>query len=416
MSQGAEKANEIISLARRILFRYAPDTEIILGYCKFTLDESVKTISFAIQSGGAELRFNESYVNTLMAQELAVILYIEAVRLALGHVTTRLYRDTKLSLLASDMICIRMGMRTDIGKNNVIYGILNERVLRMEESIRTIYMDTYHKSYDYRNVSLEILYRLLQKKNSGNNNDDGDNGDTRDRNDDSPIMDYINDDTRADNWSDDSCLMDEIHNAAMENGNKWGNDDINGVIKTFLKSPNKVDFKKLMRLMIYRNTPSYRIETHTKPNRRFGLMYPGTKEEYTSNVLIACDISSSMKPYYINTIVDIMIASGKKVKVDYCWWNTVCTNPKTFDRHAKSMKSLSIKCGGGTDCGCVLNMLAKCRTRYDVILIVTDFEFDSRFLKVPPRHARRIVWIATNPDNEVPSIAKKVVPLADVLA
>lgn len=216
MSQGAEKANEIISLARRILFRYAPDTEIILGYCKFTLDDSVKTVSFAIQSGGAELRFNESYINTLMAQELAVILYIESVRLALGHVTTRLYRDTKLSLLASDMICIRMGMRTDIGKNNVIYGILNERVLRMEESIRAIYMDTYHKSYDYRNVSLEILYRLLQKKNSGNNNDDGDNGDTRNRNDDSPIMDYINDDTRADNWSDDSCLMDEIHNAAME--------------------------------------------------------------------------------------------------------------------------------------------------------------------------------------------------------
>lgn len=191
MSQGAEKANEIISLARRILFRYAPDTEIILGYCKFTLDDSVKTVSFAIQSGGAELRFNESYINTLMAQELAVILYIESVRLALGHVTTRLYRDTKLSLLASDMICIRMGMRTDIGKNNVIYGILNERVLRMEESIRAIYMDTYHKSYDYRNVSLEILYRLLQKKNSGNNNDDGDNGDTRNRNDDSPIMDYI---------------------------------------------------------------------------------------------------------------------------------------------------------------------------------------------------------------------------------
>lgn len=416
MSQGAEKANEIISLARRILFRYAPDTEIILGYCKFTLDDSVKTVSFAIQSGGAELRFNESYINTLMAQELAVILYIESVRLALGHVTTRLYRDTKLSLLASDMICIRMGMRTDIGKNNVIYGILNERVLRMEESIRAIYMDTYHKSYDYRNVSLEILYRLLQKKNSGNNNDDGDNGDTRNRNDDSPIMDYINDDTRADNWSDDSCLMDEIHNAAMENGNKWGNDDINGVIKTFLKSPNKVDFKKLMRLMIYRNTPSYRIETHTKPNRRFGLMYPGTKEEYTSNVLIACDISNSMKPYYINTIVDIMMASGKKVNVDYCWWNTVCTIPKTFDKHDKSMKSLSIKCGGGTDCGCVLNMLAKCRTRYDVILIVTDFEFDARFLKVPPRHARRIVWIATNPDNEVPSIAKKVVPLDDVLA
>ena len=138
------KPEDVIRLAKYLLFKYAPITHTVLGFAEFVFDD-VNTVASCVDNGKLYIKINRDFVDTVEPQELAVIFYIEAVRIGLGHVTTRLYSDKKISLMASDLIALRMGLCSDIGVNNTAYGKILEKVSRLETNVNNLYYGKFYK-------------------------------------------------------------------------------------------------------------------------------------------------------------------------------------------------------------------------------------------------------------------------------
>ena len=186
------KPEYVTRLAKHLLFKYAPITHSVLGYAAFVFDD-VNTVASAVENGKLYVKINPDFVSTLEPQELAVIFYIESVRIGLGHVTTRLYSDKKISLMASDLIALRMGLCSDIGVNNTAYGKILSKVSKLETNVNNLYYSKFYKEYDYRNASIEILYKLLTEGKNGGKNNDGDKGDnSSEKNSSGGMSTYLN--------------------------------------------------------------------------------------------------------------------------------------------------------------------------------------------------------------------------------
>ena len=382
------KPEYVTRLAKHLLFKYAPITHSVLGYAAFVFDD-VNTVASAVENGKLYVKINPDFVSTLEPQELAVIFYIESVRIGLGHVTTRLYSDKKISLMASDLIALRMGLCSDIGVNNTAYGKILSKVSKLETNVNNLYYSKFYKEYDYRNASIEILYKLLTEGKNGGKNNDGDKGDnSSEKNSSGGMSTYLNDETRADEWNAESTVTEAVEQAAVNGGGSWGTADANGVINMLSKAEKSVDGRTIINKFVSESIECGWRECRFKRNRRFGLMYPGHTPEYKAKLLVA---------------------GGKNVDIDYCWWNTQCTKPIHLTPLMKKKKQFAVSTGGGTDCNCVFRMLDTCRTRYNGIIIVSDMDFYPE-LKLSKRYrAGKILWVKTKPALDPPkTFAKKV--------
>jgi predicted metal-dependent peptidase len=405
-----------LRLAKYLLFRYAPITQIILGYAEFEFSD-VSTVASSVDNGHLKILINKKFAEEIEPQEMAVILYIEAVRIGLGHVTNRMYSNRKLSLEASDLIVLRLGLMSDIGVNNPAYSKILKKVTEMESTIRGIYFSEFYKDYDFRSVSIEILYRLLSNYESGKKDSDGNDSDeSKSNSDGSPLSSYLNDTSRAGKWKSDSCITQEAHSAAISGDTAWGNAASSGAISMISASHEQINPRKMIKRFISKSIECGYEDTRMKRNRRFGLMYPGHRYEYTSNILIAGDVSNSMPASSVGKIAELIISTGKRISLDYCWWNTKCTLPKKLYKRDVSGKRFSTTTGGGTDCNCLFRMLEKCHSRYDAIVIVSDMQFNPDIHLAKKYRAGRILWVKTRSDKNPPEkYARHVIDLNDMM-
>lgn len=411
----SRKPEDVTRLAKYLLFKYAPITHTVLGFAEFAFDD-VNTVASGIENGKLYVKMNPEFVSTLEPQELALIFYIEAVRIGLGHVSTRLYSNKKISLMASDLIALRMGLCSDIGVNNTAYGKVLSKVSMLETNINSLYYSKYYKEYDYRKVSIEILYKLLTEgKNGGQNNDGEKQEESSEKNQTGGMSTYLNDDSRADKWNAESSVTEAVEQAAINGSKGWGTADANGVISMLSKAKKVVDGRTIIRKFVSQSIECGWRECRFKRNRRFDIMYPGHIAEYKSKLLVAGDISRSMPTSAVSRIISLILAVGKEVDIDYCWWNTKCTKPVHLTQIMRKKKEFAVSTGGGTDCNCVFRMLDTCKTRYNGIVIVSDMDFYPE-LKMSKRYRpSKILWVKTKPDIDPPEkFARKVVDLNEL--
>ena len=409
------KPEDVTRLAKYLLFKYAPITHAVLGYAEFVFDD-VNTVASAVENGKLYVKINPDFVSTLEPQELAVIFYIEAVRIGLGHVTTRLYSNKQISLMASDLIALRMGLCSDIGVNNTAYGKILSKVSKLETNVNNLYFSKFYKEYDYRNASIEILYNLLTEGQNGGQNNDGDKkDDSSKKNPSGGMSTYLNDETRANEWTAESSINEAVEQAAVNGGGSWGTADANGVISMLSKAEKKVQGRTIIRKFVSQSVECGWRECRFKRNRRFDLMYPGHIAEYKSKLLVAGDVSRSMPTSAVSRIISLILAVGKDVDIDYCWWNTKCTKPVHLTPMMKKKKQFAVSTGGGTDCNCVFRMLDTCRTRYNGIVIVSDMDFYPELKLCKKYRVGKILWVKTCPDRDPPKqYARKVVDLNEL--
>ena len=409
------KPEDVTRLAKYLLFKYAPITHVVLGYAEFVFDD-VNSVASAVEDGKLYVKMNRDFVSSVEPQELALIFYIESVRIGLGHVSTRLYSDKKMSLMASDLIALRMGLSSDIGVNNAAYGKVLAKVSRLETNVNSLYFNKFYKKYDYRNASIEILYKLLTEgKNGGKNNDGDQKDDSSERDSSGGMSTYLNDETRANEWTADGSVTEAVEQAAVNGGGSWGTAAANGVMSMLSKAEKAVDGRTIIRKFVTQSVECGWRECRFKRNRRFDLAYPGHVSEYKAKLLVAGDVSRSMPTSAVSRIISLILAVGKDVDIDYCWWNTQCTKPVHLTPMMRKKKQFSISTGGGTDCNCVFRMLDTCKTRYNGIIIVSDMDFCHE-LKLAKRYRPgKILWVKTNPELDAPEkYAKKVVDLNDL--
>ena len=145
------------------------------------------------------------------------------------------------------------------------------------------------------------------------------------------------------------------------------------------------------------------------PNKRLlasGFVMPSHFSETIGELVIACDTSGSMYPYYPLIFGEIarVCQSVKPEKVRVLWWDTEVAGdqefkPDEYDQIAKLMKP---KGGGGTVVSCVAQYMKKKEIKAKALIMLTDGYIESDFVlpELP------ILWGLVENDDFVPHTGK----------
>ena len=233
-------------------------------------DDRTKTLMLdAHMPGQLYLVANSRWVDMMDMSDLAKILYIEASRIALHHVTKRAV-DNKFNLLSSDIICYSMarGCLTlagtsfpdalDKSKANIYY-----------EQGKVLYKNETGKEWDgdcdyHENVAMWM--ERAANNSDGGDPDDSDQSETSggegDGSDESvtpqeALEDYFCDCTRSDNWTPNETVASDI---AMETkhleenggfvGTSWGLGAGDIMMKILAAQKPPVDHRRIIRSFI----------------------------------------------------------------------------------------------------------------------------------------------------------------------
>jgi len=145
------------------------------------------------------------------------------------------------------------------------------------------------------------------------------------------------------------------------------------------------------------------------PNKRLlasGFVMPSHFSETIGELVIACDTSGSMYPYYPLIFGEIarVCQNVKPEKVRVLWWDTEVAGdqefkPDEYDQIAKLMKP---KGGGGTVVSCVAHYMKEKEIKAKALIMLTDGYIESDFVlpELP------ILWGLVENDDFVPHTGK----------
>jgi predicted metal-dependent peptidase len=240
-----------------------------------------------------------------------------------------------------------------------------------------------------RDQSSEYYYKKLKKQADDNDKGDGNGGwDT--------FGDTLDDHSMWDDFDDD--IIEEkvrgIADKAIKAQDKQGWGDIAGNLAGQILSANKpkVNWKKEMRYFINKLVLTGRKNTRMRPNRRYSYQNPGTKRDYTSNLLVAFDTSGSVSDDQLSYFLTELNGMIGHVKTDLIQFDTqVYGKPTPFD---KKQKRVEIVGRGGTCFTPVIEMADE--LKYDGLIIFTD-----GYAPFPDRPRTRVMWAVCDRDSQV---------------
>jgi predicted metal-dependent peptidase len=321
------------------------------------------------------LYYNEEFIEKLTSIELRSVLKHEALHILLHHLTRAkhfAYNHRGYNIAA------------DLAINCHIEGLPDGALYPHQFDLNT-------------NQSAEHYYEKL-KKEAGENGQDFDQlidgkGDTVD--DHSMWEDF-----------DDDIIEEKVRNIAekaiKEQEKKgWGN--IAGNIAAQIIAANKpvVNWKKEVRYFINKLVLMGRKHTRMRPNRRYGVVSPGTKRNYTSKLLIAFDTSGSVSDKQLEYFATELNGMIEHVKADFIQFDTkIYGEPEPFSRKASR---IDIKGRGGTCFNPVIELADE--LKYDGLVVFTD-----GYAPFPARPKTRMLWAVCEQDKDVEfPYGKKVV-------
>lgn len=387
-------------------------------------DDRTKTLMIdAHLPGHLYLVVNSRWAEMMDLSDLAKILYIEASRIALHHVTKRAV-DNRFNLLSSDIICYSMarGCLTltgtsfpdalDKSKSSIYY-----------EQGKLLYKNETGKEWDddcdYHEKVAMWMERAANQSGDGEGDEDSDSGDGEGENSEGPatpqeaLEDYFCDGTRSDNWSPNETIASDIAFETKhleENGGfvgtSWGLSAGDILMKILAAQKPPVDHRRIIRSFVGTVVSQRTESTRTRQNRRYNLLFPGHRSVYDCNLLLAADSSGSMSDEDLSDAGCLIAKIATGAKIDFSWWDCKCTLPATF-KPGSSRKSFDVTGRGGTNPQCVFDMLRdnKLVRKYSGIIIFSDMIFD----EIPkPREipVDNMLWICTadgsNPPKWVP--------------
>ena len=200
-------------------------------------------------------------------------------------------------------------------------------------------------------------------------------------------------------WEEDD-FMDEKIKEIIEwahTSMQWGT--LPGdLIQTLIASLRpEIDYRKVLSGFRASVISSSKMLTRFRPSRRYGFMYMGKKNEFTTNLLIAVDVSGSisdddLRIFYsaINRFFKYGIQSLNVLQFD-------CEVKEPLLTLQKAKKNIKILGRGGTDFQPVIDCFEKSKKKYDGLIIFTDGYAPPP--EMSPRTIRKTLWICDNKEN-----------------
>ena len=203
----------------------------------------------------------------------------------------------------------------------------------------------------------------------------------------------------AELWQED-FFMDEKIKKIIEWAHanmQWGTMPGNLIQMLMASLRPEIDYRKILSAFRATVLSSDKMLTRFKPSRRYGFMYMGKKNEFTTNILIAVDVSGSISDEDVRifySVINRFFKYGIK-SINVLQFDTDVKEPLLTMQKAK--KLIKVHGRGGTDFQPVINYFEKSKKKYDGLIFFTD-----GYASVPrmsQRSIRKTLWICNDKKN-----------------
>ena len=359
----------------------------------------------------AIIEYNPKWVEQTNPEILAVRICIEITRVLLHHTSTRKLEDPQYTYLASNIVCCDPALNTLFAFNVATIALSKTLPNDLNPAIRAQLPDYYDHS---KHCVLEILYKMLQEKKQQDNHSGSGSGNqsqnkkdgTQDSGSDSSnqkkqknntelspkqqqeqeeqnqqlqqSLSTENSQQQIEKWGENSIAESEVKRTVRSmRPDDWGMTRGDLVDRIIAANAQIIDTARPLKEFIATAHSAKMRSTLTRPNRFFpdqiGII-PGRKHSQRHKICLFGDKSGSMREH------DLMLVAtciNQYIKADcvveFAWWDIKCEKPKPGLRMQPEFNVS--EGGGGTNPGCIIQMLRDEKLDYDGLIILTDCKF-----------------------------------------
>jgi hypothetical protein len=314
-----------------------------------------------LRSGRGRIEYNRAFLESLDPGELEEKLKIEALRLLLRHP----YRQAKqndpvLSYMASNIT-------------------LNECYAFENLSHRAA---DYWEDPQYAKQNFEFYYRELKKLGEGVANDASAPGGWE-----------------TGLWEDDDFMDQKMqglaHEAALSKS--WGNLSGEAIALLIAGLRPALDYRKILLGFRAAVLSSQKVLTRSKQSRRYGFLYLGRRNQFTTRLLIGVDVSGSIADGEIDlfySAINRFFRYGV-VSLELAQFDTALKGEPVLMKKAR--KTIQVTGRGGTDFQSLFNYFEENEKNYDGLIVFTDGF--AAIPRVSRSAARKTLWLCNNKAN-----------------
>ena len=327
------------------------------------------TLSIPFQTGQMRIEYSSIQIEKLSDRELEDYLKAEIVRIALKHPYER---------VPSEANKIALGFASDVTVNQAVslnIPLLDYAALGLPPGL-----------------SYEEYYNLLKDRPVSQKDYDKEDG----LGEQEKLSEQQKALQKTELWQEDEIAKEEI-NAVIEKSKQsdsWGK--LSGRFKQMIEATLvvKMDYKRILSSFRASMISQRRELTRTRPNRRYGFDYMGSRYAFTTKLLIAVDVSGSVSDESLSqffSIINRFFKYGIK-NIDVIQFDCELTGELMSLKKAK--KSINVLGRGGTNFQPPVDYYAS-HLEYDGLIMFTDGEAPCPEIK----SYRRILWILTSEND-----------------
>lgn len=369
--------------------------------------------------GRPVLEYNPEFVNAIHPDTLAILCYIESMRLVLHHCTKRALPPPEINYLASNLVLTSKHINRLVAGNptlidvcklfpkvsdfvGVIPGsfdpntdLFHERIFRWL-SANMPRIDSAMNPFGNENKPNTVRRGLSQsEKGLANSEQDA-------------MRKHFSKNQMGQNsskWKPNEAIDLQVSNEVNKMPlSSWG--DLPGSVLKELVATNEqmVDpraaLSRFARTVISTQFAFSRSKLCKRLDDSYIGIIPGKRFTMQSKILIAIDTSGSMSDKDVINACSCVKDFVKSAEVDYTFWDTKCYEIKQMKHKPKHDTKFKIEGRGGTDPQCVFKKLESENLKYDGIVFITDCEF--ALPKPTNFNPNRIFFISTTKNPSLP--------------
>jgi predicted metal-dependent peptidase len=332
----------------------------ILGMMTKNPSMKVPTMGVMVTADGRfRLEYNPVWLETLTDAEATYVFYHEILHLALLHCTSRALGDRNIAQIACDLavnelIPITVGVcEPPRDKKGNLSGIFVSEFKKEKMFSDIEEKQTAEWYYDY-------LRKKIQEKKSGGG------GKAKENLDDKGTFDD------HDGWNESEVANERAAAKVREvdSLDTWGSIPQTHREIILAAQIRKINWRNLIRVWFGNQAWKDRRYTRKKPNRRTGLMHPGTKRLYVDRWLVAADTSGSVDAELLAEWIGVLNQLAEELPIDFMQFDCDKTqDPRPYERRQTKVEFHG---RGGTDFQPVMDIVKQ--RRYKSVMILTDGE------------------------------------------
>jgi predicted metal-dependent peptidase len=357
----------------------------ILGLMRRQATNIIDTMGVrATADGWYELSYNPAFVMKYSDSVIVYILYHEVMHAVLHHCTTRQFDNKELGNIAHDLavnelIPVTAGSCEPPIENGRRMGVFADDLKKTP-----IFKDIENKK------SSEWYYEYLKTKCPPQSKNGQGKGDGKGKGQSGlghGLGDKENKLDSHDGWSEEHEIAAERMRAKINQVAKsasWGNISAGDQEMILAAQVRKINWRNLLRKFYGNYIWPESEATRKRPNRRTGLIHPGTKKTSVDRHLVAIDTSGSVDSDLLAQFLSTINQMTDYVPIDlmqFDWDKT--EDPKPFDMRRKNY---AFKGRGGTSFDPVMKTVKE--RRYKSVVILTDGQ-----AAAPEKPKAAVVWV-----------------------